>query len=259
MPEESRPTGSGCSPDPKIFVTTMWTMVLTAAAKGSPHDAQEALNRLCRLYWHPIHAYFARALSDPTEAEDLTQTFFATMIRRDFLADIARDKGKFRSWLLTAAKRILLDHLEKRSAEKRGGGQRTLSIDATTEDGTPLIEPVSGQNSVLEFERDYVAATVERVFDNLEAEFVADHPPGDFALDPQQAFSLLLPCVMKTNEAGYDEIGRQLGRTEGAVKQIVRRLRGDFERLFRVQVAETLSDPADFDDEVRYLLRVIEG
>lgn len=259
MSEESPFNGPGYTPDPKIFVTTMWTMVLTAASKESPQQAEEALNRLCRIYWHPIHGYFARALNDPTEAEDLTQTFFATMLRRDFLADIARDKGKFRSWLLTAAKRVLLDHLEKRSAEKRGGGQRPMSIDATTEEGTPLFEPAAEQNAVEEFERDYVAATIERVFDSLESEFVAHHPAGDFAVGPKDAFGLLLPCVMKTNEAGYDEIGMRLGRTEGAVKQIVRRLRGDFERLFRAQVAETLSNPADFDDEVRYLLRVIEG
>jgi RNA polymerase sigma factor (sigma-70 family) len=245
--------------DPKIFTSTLWTTVIQVAQTGPPEKAEEALNQLCRTYWHPLKGYFERSLRHAHEAEDLTAIFFETMLQREFLSEVRKDKGKFRSWLLKAAQRVLLDYIDKRDAKKRGGGQSPLSLDAEHEDGTPLFDPADQQDAAKIFEREYVMATIERVFQKMEREFVAARKEDEFPISLTEAFALFLPCVLKTNEEGYDEIGRRLGKSEGAIKQILRRLRLDFERLFRAEVAETLSSPDEFDEEVRYLLRVLEA
>ncbi len=258
MGEHDPEREAGSASEPRIFVTTMWTMVLTAAS-NSPEKAQEALNQLCRIYWNPIRSYFERALRNSHDAEDLTAIFFETMLQRDFLTNIRREGGKFRSWLLKSAQHVLLDYLDKRNARKRGGGQTALSLDAESDDGGPGLDPADQRDAAKAFEREFVTATIELVFQQMEREFVSARKEQEFTVPTAEAFTLFLPCVLKTNDAGYEEIGQRLGKSEGAIKQIVRRLRLDFERTFRAQVAETLSSPDEFDDEVRYLLSVLEA
>lgn len=113
------------------FAATRWTMVLTAGRGESPQAAR-ALDELCRIYWYPLYAYVRRCGREAHEAEDLTQEFFARLLAKNYLADVQREKGKFRSFLLASLKYFLANEWDRAQAKKRGGGFTLVSVDAET-------------------------------------------------------------------------------------------------------------------------------
>src|SRR5262249_37586686 len=127
---------------PKVreFTTTHWSVVLSAGDPESP-QAADALEQLCRAYWYPLYAYVRRDGSKPADAEDLTQAFFARFLEKDYLADVRREKGRFRSFLLASLKHFLADERDRSRAIKRGRGRTMLSLDAQDAEGRYLLEP----------------------------------------------------------------------------------------------------------------------
>ena len=111
------------------FVTTHWSVVL-AAKQGSSAEAAAALEKLCRSYWRPLYAYIRRERHDATEAQDLTQEFFARLLEKDFLSHLHHQRGKFRSFLLTFLKHFLAEQRRKAGTQKRGGGQVLVQDDS---------------------------------------------------------------------------------------------------------------------------------
>src|SRR5437868_3621394 len=109
------------------FATTQWSVVLRAAETSSP-TGRLALERLCRAYWHPLYAYVRRRGHSPEEAQDLTQAFFARLLEKHYLAHADRQRGKFRTFLLTSLQRFLINEWQKGEAHKRGGGTPTLAL-----------------------------------------------------------------------------------------------------------------------------------
>src|ERR1035437_3457019 len=104
------------------FTTTHWSLVLNARDSSSPLAA-EALEKLCRSYWYPLYAYVRRLGEDEESAKDLTQGFFDRLLEKNYLAQVQRERGKFRSFLLASLKHFLADERDKARAQKRGGGQ----------------------------------------------------------------------------------------------------------------------------------------
>ena len=100
-----------------VFVTTHWSVVLSAKDKGTPRSA-EALEKLCKTYWYPLYAYVRRRGHSPADAEDLTQAFFARLLERNYVADANREKGRFRTFLLTALNHFLADEWDRLKAQK---------------------------------------------------------------------------------------------------------------------------------------------
>ena len=85
------------------FTQTRWSVVLLAGQPSAP-ESFVALERLCRTYWSPVYAFVRRQGHAPEDAQDLTQEFFARLLKRNFFALADPDKGRFRSFLLSALK-----------------------------------------------------------------------------------------------------------------------------------------------------------
>jgi DNA-directed RNA polymerase specialized sigma24 family protein len=107
--------------EPGRFVTTRWSLVLAAGGKESD-SSRSAMGRLVETYWYPLYAFARRKGRGPEEACDLTQEFLLGLLDRRFLGDADPQKGRFRTFLLTAFERFLVAEWRRGSREKRGGG-----------------------------------------------------------------------------------------------------------------------------------------
>lgn len=261
MPTDEKPElGGHASPSgPGFFNTTQWTVVLSAADAGSSEAGEEAFATLFRIYRRPIESYFARSLANPEDARDLAQEFFVRMLRRGSLAGIRRENGRFRTWLLACARHAAIDFVRRNNAAVRGGGIPHRSIDASDDPEGSRLDLVDQSQATSAFERDFVMTMVEHSIAQTRAEFLKKQEKSEYPTSAEQTFDILLTCMLGTNDRGYEDIGRQLEKSEGAIKQVVRRLRQSFERHFRLQVLETVSSREDFDEELRYLLGRIES
>ena len=146
------------------FATTHWSVVFAAAA---------ALETLCGLYWYPLYAFIRRKGHDPDEAQDLTQSFFARLLERDFVQRADPDKGRFRSYLLVALNRFLVDEWKRTNRLRRGGGQAPISFDVGTAEERYRCEPAGPLNAEQLYERRWAMTLLEQVLARLEPEFVA--------------------------------------------------------------------------------------
>ncbi len=232
-----------------VFATTHWSVVLTAGQSESP-QAAEALEKLCRTYWYPLYAYLRRWGSNPEEAQDLTQEFFARLLAKDYLAKADPQKGKFRTFLLAGLKNLVCDELDKASRLKRGGGQAVISIDEQAAEGRYGLEPADELTPDRLFDRSWGAMLLERAASRLREEYVLAGKAGlyeeltEFRLDVGE-------------QRVYAEVAAQLGLSENAVKSAIRRMRQRHHQLVRDEIAQTVADPSEVDEEIRYLLGVM--
>jgi RNA polymerase sigma-70 factor (ECF subfamily) len=230
------------------FATTQWNVVL-AARDGTDTEARRALESLCEAYWYPLYAYVRRRGHAADEARDLTQAFFADLLSRDFLAAVDRSKGRFRSFLLASLEHFLSHERDKERTLKKGGGVRFLPLDIDVAETRYRHEPADPLTPELVFERRWGLMVMERAMERLQVESSGDQP---------ERFEHLKPYLTGSEpHTQYREIAASLGMTESAVKAAVHRLRQRYGRLLRAEIAETVADPAEVDDEVRHLLTVV--
>src|SRR6516164_6653473 len=131
---------AGVIPVNESFATTHWSLVL-AAGKGASADAQEALANLCQTYWYPLYAYVRRQGHQPDDAQDLTQAFFARLLEKHYLQSADPERGRFRSFLLTAFKRFLSKEHDRERTKRRGGGMKLLPLDFEAGERRYTLEP----------------------------------------------------------------------------------------------------------------------
>ena len=231
------------------FATTSWTKVL--AARDAPStEARQALESLCRVYWYPLYALVRRQGHDAEESRDLTQAYFAELLEKGYLDDYDPERGRFRVFLMASVKHFLSKQRDKELAWKRGGRADVVSLDAQEVEGRYRFEPVDHLTPEQIFERRWALTVLERALGRLRREQEDTDHGAEFKhlegfLTGQQA------------TASYREVAAELGTSEGAVKTSIHRLRQRFGQLLRSEIAETVSSPAEVDDEVKHLLGVI--
>jgi RNA polymerase sigma factor (sigma-70 family) len=231
-----------------IFATTHWSVVL-AAGQSTDAQATEALEQLCRAYWYPLYAYVRREGSSAVDAQDLTQEFFARLLEKNYLAQVAPQKGKFRSFLLAALRHFLADQRDRARAVKRGGGADCLSLDAQSAEERYRLEPVDRMDAEKIFERRWAMTLLRQALIRLRDENIAS--------GKTEMFERLKDFVAGESDISCGEAATQLGLTESAVKSAVHRLRQRYRELVREEVAHTVDDPAEIDAELRHLIGVV--
>jgi len=230
-----------------VFATTHWSLVV--AARGASPVAREALAELCRLYWYPLYAYVRRRGHSADEAQDLTQEFFARLLERDDLAGLDPARGRFRAFLLAACRHFLANQNDRAQALKRGGGLRPRSLDLADADRRYAAEPSHEQTPERLFERRWALTLLDRVLQRLRQHY---ETAGQLVL-----FERLKGSLAGETDVPHAESAAALNMTEGAVKVAAHRLRQRYRDLLRDEIARTVAEPAEVDDEVRALFAAL--
>ncbi len=234
-----------------VFVTTHWSVVLAAREPGAP-QAGAALAELCRTYWYPLYAFVRRKGHSPHDAQDLTQAFFARLLEKNFVSQADRERGRFRTYLLTALTHFLADEWDKTRRLKRGGGREIVSFDAASAEERYRFEPIDQLDAAKLYERRWITTLFDKVLARLEEEF-RDGGKGEL-FD-----SLKSSLLSEGTGLSYAELGAQLGLKEDAVKQAVHRMRRRYRELFREEIAQTVAGPGEVEDELKHLFAVLSG
>lgn len=232
------------------FATTHWSAVLAAGDSASP-DSREALERLCQTYWYPVYAFVRRSGRGPDDAQDLTQGFFAYLIEKGCIARAKAEMGRFRSFLLGTLKHYLLQQAERSGALRRGGKEPPLSLDADGAEHRFAADLATPETPETLFERKWALAVLGETMKRLDHEYRQE---GKGAL-----FEAFYPSLEGDDRPHYADLVGPLGMTEGAARVAVYRLRQRYRELLRAVVAQTVADPLELDEELRHLMRVLEG
>jgi RNA polymerase sigma factor (sigma-70 family) len=241
------PTSGG----PQWFATTHWSVVL-AAKSGESSQSRAAMEKLCRTYWSPVFAFIRRDGHDSSDAQDLTQDFFARLLERDYLGRLVHQRGKFRSFLLTFLKHFLSEQRRKAGAQKRGGGQVFVPLDATDNEARYLNEAVDHLTPDEVFERRWAQSVMQTALNRLRAEYAARNQT--------ELFDLLQNHQLRDSSgSSHAQIGAKLGMTEPAIKSAVHRMRQRHRELLREEIAQTVTRPEEIEDELRHFRALLSS
>ena len=231
------------------FTTTHWSVVVQAK-EGNSSEAHEALGKLCQTYWPPIYAYLRREGHGRADAQDLTQSFFAHLLEKKFLDHLYHRQGRFRSFLLAFLKHFLADQRDKVRAQKRGGGQYPISLDALDTAEKNALEPADDWTPDQAFERQWARTVLQRATRRLRAEYNREGKSELF-----EQLSEFQPGAH--GPVSYVEAGARIGLSEGGVKSAVHRLRRRHREILREEIAHTVRRPEEIAAEVRHLIDVV--
>lgn len=228
-----------------IFATTHWSVVLQAGEGDSP-AARAALERLCATYWYPLYAHVRRRGHGPQDAPDLTQEFFAVLLRRNSLARVGPEKGRFRTFLMTSLDYFLNDQFDRQNAIKRGGGHAPIPLDGLIAEQRFTQELATNETPDRAFDRSWAAALMELAFTRLEKE--------QAQAGKAELFAALKPFLAREIEPGeYDALASQLGMLPNTIAKTVQRLRRRTRALLIEEAAHTVAVTSDAERELREL------
>jgi len=231
------------------FRTTSWSVVL-AAADVQEGGAEEALAKLCEAYYRPLFSFIRRQGYSPENSEDLIQGFFAKLLEKNYLENADRKKGKFRTFLLSALSHYLSNEAKAAHRQKRGRGYKFISFDAGEAEAFHQHESGDHLTPGKMFERQWALSVLKNGMDALREEY---ERAGKRAL-----YEGLQPYLTEPGEApAQAELASRLDLSHGAVRVQVHRMKRRFGELVRAEIAETVADPGDVNEEVRAFLRAL--
>jgi RNA polymerase sigma factor (sigma-70 family) len=230
------------------FPATRWTLAAAARDSENP-DSRRALASLCESYWYPLYAFAKRHGDSADEARDHTQAFFAQFLEHRYFDRAEPQRGRFRTFLLSAFQHYLADAVDRSRAQKRGGGVAPLPFEVSMGEEMYVREPSHVESPERTYERRWARALLDSVESRLRTEFVDNSTAADF--------DRLKGCLQGDADAPYAYLARDLRITEGALKVRIHRMRKRYGELIRLEVAEIVNDPADIDTELRHLITAL--
>jgi len=233
------------------FATTHWSVVLSAGDPSSP-EAAGALEKLCRTYWLPLYTYVRRNGHSPEDAQDLTQAFFANFLEKNSVGRARRERGRFRSFLLTSLQNFLAHEWEKARTAKRGGGVSPLAWDELSPEILYQLEPGPDLPPDKAFARRWAMTLFQQALARVNEEFTQ--------AGKAEIFNELKAFLSETtDESGYATAAARLAMAPGAVAVAVHRLRKRYGEFVREEIANTVTRPEEIEDEMRYLIELMSA
>jgi RNA polymerase sigma factor (sigma-70 family) len=234
---------------PHVFPHTRWSVVLAARQDPSPQSAA-ALEAICQAYWYPLYAYIRRCGHSPHDAQDLTQEFFTRLLEKRWLDSADREKGKLRTFLIVAVNRFMTNEWRRASAQKRGAHHTHVPMDTAFAESRYAADTSSTLPAEGLFEQQWALTLIDLTMRRLRDEFERAGKLDDFAT--------MKSCLMAEHGSiGYSSVAAQLGLSEGAARVAVHRLRKRFREIYREEIAQTLSEGADLNEELQHLARAL--
>ena len=232
------------------FRQTQWSIVLAAAGKRDAALAEQSLEKLCRVYWVPLYTYIRRQGESPHDAQDLTQEFFTRLLHTNFLGSVDQSKGRFLSFLLASLKHFLSNQRDRARAQKRGGGQTPLSLDFSSAETSLGFQLADHQTPESAFEKRWALTLLEHTLAQLRREY-SDR-------GKQELFEGLKTTLTEgRSSVAYAELAARLRLSEPSVKMAVYRLRRRYREVLWAEIAATVAEPSEVEDELREVFRTL--
>ena len=233
------------------FQTTHWSVVLLAAQSQTPEAARQALASFCQAYWPPLYAFLRRRGHPSSDAQDLTQAFFAHLLEHHALASASRERGRLRTFLLGSLQNFLANEHDRTRALKRGGGKVILGLDEHFVEAEAAVFATDATDETHWYDQTWANTLVNRAWERLEEELTRE--------DKARWLTELRPFLLggTAPPATQEEVAARLGLPVATLRTWVRRLRQRYRAALRTEVARTVADPSEIDGELQYLHQVL--
>lgn len=232
------------------FHTTHWSVVVQAMQSQPPVSARQALSDFCQAYWPPLYTFVRRRGHSPSDAQDLVQGFFAHLLEQHTLSRADREKGRLRTFLLGSLQHYLANEHDHAHRLKRGGGQQIVSMDDQLVAAEASLVASTQPDETNSYDQAWVATLVSRSWEQLQSEFATE--------GKAQTLVELKPFLLGgTTLPSQEQVAARLDLPFATFRTVLRRTRQRYRETLRQEVARTVVDPAQVDEELRYLYHLL--
>jgi RNA polymerase sigma factor (sigma-70 family) len=249
MAAESRLSSNWLLDSRRAFATTSWSLV-AAASESESIASRAALEELCKDYWPPLYSYLRASGISSHEASDLVQGFFCELIEGDRIKIADSERGRFRNFLLASIKNYSSNHRRKQNTIKRGGKANILNIDSELAEAQYSKASIEKKSADELFDRQWALTVIDNALENLKNEYRRDGKESLFS-------SLKIFLVGENVNTSYEQIAKELDMTVVACKVTVHRMRKRCQKWIRYEIAQTVSNESEIDEEIELLFRVL--
>jgi RNA polymerase sigma-70 factor (ECF subfamily) len=225
--------------------------VLRARNEDSTESSHRALSGFCEAYWPPLYSFLRHRGHSSADAQDLVQGFFAHLLEQNTLTRADQEKGRLRTFLLGSLQNFLYNEYDRARALKRGGGRQVVSIEEHLPEAEAAMMATAHLSDTACYDLVWASTIVRRAWDNLQTEFVAD--------GKAEWLEELRPFVAggSVTPPNQEQAADRLGVPIATLRTWLSRLRHRYRESLRMEVAGTVSDPADVDQELQHLYRIL--
>ena len=233
------------------FEPTHWSVIMLAAQSQSPEAAQAALAKFCQAYWPPLYTFLRRRGHVPSDAQDLVQAFITHLFEQKTLARASQDKGRLRTFLLGSLQHFLANEHDHSQALKRGGGKQIVSMDDRLFAAEAAVVASSQMDESTGYDKNWAATLVSQAWERLHRTMVLE--------GKKELIDALRPFVVggATVPPSQEVVAARLGLPISTLRSSLLRLRRRYRDILRDEVARTVADPAEIDEEMHHLFRVL--
>jgi RNA polymerase sigma-70 factor (ECF subfamily) len=233
------------------FHTTHWTLVMRARDTQSDTSAQKALSDFCEAYWPPLYAFIRHRGHASPEAQDLVQGFFAHLLEQKTLSRADQEKGRLRTFLLGSLQNFLFNEYDRAHTLKRGGGKQVLSIDEHLAEAEASMMDTLHLSDARCYDLVWASNIVKRAWQHLQNEFEAE--------GKAESLEVLRPFVAGGGRTppNQEDAAKKLKVPIATLRTWLSRLRQRYREALRMEVASTVSDSTDIDQELHYLYQIL--
>jgi RNA polymerase sigma-70 factor (ECF subfamily) len=233
------------------FQTTHWTLVLHARQSDPTETARKALSNFCEAYWPPLYSFVRRRGHASPEAQDLVQGFFVHLLEENTLSRADQEKGRLRTFLLGSLQNFLCNEYDRSRRLKRGGGHQIISIDEHLAEAEASVVDMADLSDSRAYDLMWASNIVKRAWEHLQNGFEAE--------GKAESLEVLKPFVdgSERTPPNQEEVAEKLGVPVATLRTWLWRLRQRYREALRMEVASTVSDPADVDQELHYLYQIL--
>ena len=226
-------------------------MVLRARETESAESARQALSGFCEAYWPPLYSFVRHRGYPSADAQDLVQSFFAHLLEQNSLSRADQGKGRLRTFLLGSLQNFLFNEYDRARARKRGGGRQIVSIEEHLPEAEAAMLVTSHLSDAGCYDFVWASNIVTRAWQHLENAFVAE--------GKAECLEELKPFVAGGNATppNQEETAARLGVPIATLRTWLSRVRERYRESLRMEVASTVFDPADVDQELQYLYQIL--
>jgi RNA polymerase sigma factor (sigma-70 family) len=226
-------------------------MVLRARDAGSPDSARDALSQFCEAYWPPLYSFVRHRGYSSADAQDLVQGFFAHLLEQNTLTSADQQKGRLRTFLLASLQNFLFNEYNRARALKRGGGRQIVSIEEHLPEAEAAMLATSHLSDAGCYDLVWASSILARAWKNLQNEFAAE--------GKAEWLEELRPFVTggSAPPPSQEETAARLGVPIATLRTWLSRLRQRYREWLRMEVASTVSEPADVGQELQYLCQLL--
>jgi len=225
--------------------------VLRARDEDATESSRQALSGFCEAYWPPLYSFLRHRGHSSADAQDLVQGFFAHLLEQNTLTRADQEKGRLRTFLLGSLQNFLYNEYDRQRALKRGGDRRVVSIEEHLPEAEAAMMATSHLSDAGCYDLVWASTIVRRAWDNLQTAFVTE--------GKAEWLEELRPFVAggSATPPNQEQAAARLGVPIATLRTWLSRLRQRYRESLRMEVASTVSNPADVDGELQHLYQIL--